>query len=538
MTRSPIAACQAAFDIRTLEDANNDGVIDVLNETRSTLRSSSVAVARASFVVRALVSAAVIVVIAAGCGGSESTTEPESSIAVVTVSPGGNGTVWVGGTSTFTVRAEDSQGDPVSGVIFAWTSSNGSVATVNVVGVVRGVAEGVATITATAEGHSGTATVAVRVLQLASVDPGTFQTCGLATDGAAFCWGTNFAGLLGAGATTETCPGFFEPGPCATSPVAVLGGITFASLSVANGFTCGLDTTGAAYCWGVNGGGRLGTGDELDTRFPVAVVGGLTFTSVSAGASHVCGLTATGAAYCWGENGDGQLGTLAELLAFCQFIGPCSTTPVAVAGGLTFTSLSAAEAGLHTCGVTEAGAAYCWGSNAFGGLGNGKITGMSPTPIAVAGGLNFVSVSAGGAHTCGVLASGEAYCWGLNWAGQLGLGTAGTDSATPLPVSGGLVFESVSAGDAHTCGVATNGAAYCWGNNFDQQLGDGTAVDQLVPTAVAGGLTFASVSASWFHTCGLTTDGLGYCWGANEFGQVGDGGTEPSDVPVRVLGQP
>ena len=533
MTRSPIAA----FDIGTLEDANNDGVIDVLNEERSTLRSSSVAVARASFVVRALVSAAVIVVIAAGCGGSESTTEPESSIAVVTVSPGGNGTVWVGGTSTFTVRAEDSQGDPVSGVIFAWTSSNGSVATVNVVGVVRGVAEGVATITATAEGHSGTATVAVRVLQLASVDPGTFQTCGLATDGAAFCWGTNFEGLLGAGPTTENCEISFlgDEVPCSTTPVAVSGGLTFASLSVANGFTCGLDTSGTAYCWGVNGGGRLGTGDELDTRFPVAVVGGLTFTSVSAGALHACGLTATGAAYCWGENGSGQLGTTAEA---CVDVGACSTTPVAVAGGLTFTSLSAAKAGLHTCGVTEAGAAYCWGENESGQLGNGEIAGISPTPVAVSGGLNFVSVSAGGAHTCGVLASGEAYCWGLNGYGQLGLGTAGTDSATPLPVSGGLVFESVSAGGEHTCGVATNGAAYCWGNNFDQQLGDGTAVDQLVPTAVAGGLTFASVSASWFHSCGLTTVGVGYCWGSNEFGQLGDGGTEPSDVPVRVVGQP
>ena len=95
----------------------------------------------------------------------------------------------------------------------------------------------------------------------------------------------------------------------------------------------------------------------------------------------------------------------------------------------------------------------------------------------------------------------------------------------------------MSAGAFHTCGVATNGAAYCWGNNFDGQLGTGTG-HETVPTAVAGGLTFASVSTSWFHTCGLTTSGVGYCWGDNVFGQLGDGRTKQANTPVRVVGQP
>ena len=501
--------------------------------------------ARALFVILGLVSSGVLVLMVAACGGSDSPTELESPIAVVTVFPG-NDTVWVGEARPFIVRAEDSQGNAVSGANFTWTSSNTSVATVGSSGPqsrtdVIGVAEGVATITATAEGQSGTATVAVRALQLASVDPGTFVTCGLAPDGAAYCWGSNSNGLLGAGPKAEVCEVFFgNLVSCSTTPVAVTGGLTFTSLSVANGFTCGLNTSGAAYCWGNNGGAQLGTGDRLDRTVPVAVVGGLTFTSVSAGSSHACGLTATGAAYCWGENKFGQLGT--TLVAdTCGDVGPCSTTPVAVAGGLTFTSLSVGEAGLNTCGVTETGAAYCWGINSYGELGNGVTTGTdsNPTPIAVSGGLNFASVSAGGSHTCGVTTSGEAYCWGWNFDGQLGFGSSGdgTDSATPLPVSGGLVFESVSAGDSHTCGVATNGAAYCWGNDFNQQLGTGTG-PETVPTAIAGGLTFASVRAGWFHSCGITTGGVGYCWGFNDFGQLGNGRTNGTNTPVRVLGQP
>ena len=114
-------------------------------------------------------------------------------------------------------------------------------------------------------------------------------------------------------------------------------------------------------------------------------------------------------------------------------------------------------------------------------------------------------------------------------------------SATPILVSGGLAFESVSAGESHTCGVAPNGAAYCWGNGTNRQLGTGPdpAVRfpiETTPTAVVGGLTFASVSASWFHSCGITTGGIGYCWGFNVFGQLGDGGTELGSAPVRVLG--
>ncbi len=69
-------------------------------------------------------------------------------------------------------------------------------------------------------------------------------------------------------------------------------------------------------------------------------------------------------------------------------------------------------------------------------------------------------------------------------AGRLGDGTT-TTKMTPVLVSGGLSFASVSAGETHTCGVTTGGDAYCWGDNFEGLLGDGTTTNSSVPVRVS-----------------------------------------------------
>jgi len=254
----------------------------------------------------------------------------------------------------------------------------------------------------------------------------------------------------------------------------------------------------------------------------------LSFRSVTTGWwSHSCGLTPSGAVFCWGANDVGQLGVGST---------DSSTGLVAVTGGLTFSAVSAG--GFHTCGITTSGAAYCWGGNEDGQLGNGSTVVSSSVPVAVSGGHTFSAVSAGRAHTCGLTTNGAAYCWGNNGAGQLGDGST-PPSRVPVAV-GGLTFSSVSAGDGHTCGLTTAGAAYCWGSGL---LGDGSTSSGSVPVAVSGGLTFSSVSAGFGHTCGVTTTGEAHCWGANNFGQLGDGsinGGPPigksRSAPVSVVG--
>jgi alpha-tubulin suppressor-like RCC1 family protein len=121
---------------------------------------------------------------------------------------------------------------------------------------------------------------------------------------------------------------------------------------------------------------------------------------------------------------------------------------------------------------------------------------------------------------------------------MLGDGTT-TSRSSPVVVLGGLTFSAVSAGEYHSCGVTTGGAAYCWGDNQYGQLGDGTLINRTSPVPVVGALRFATVSTgNRYHTCGETTGGLAFCWGDNHYGQLGDGTTTSSSVPVKVAGQP
>ena len=375
---------------------------------------------------------------------------------------------------------------------------------------------------ASSSGFNLTAPITAGSLRLSVA---VYGACGVTTGGAAYCWGPNGYGELGNGTTTSSA-----------IPVAVSGGLSFATVSANFESTCGVTTGGAAYCWGVNQQGELGNGSTTGPQTcvnigesypcsltPVAVSGGLSFATVSAGYLHACGVTTGGAAYCWGYNYDGELGNGSNTGPQVCAYEPCSTTPVAVSGGLSFATVSAG--GGFTCGVTTGGAAYCWGIDGFSFTDN-------LTPVPVSGGLTFAALNAGNDHTCAVTPSGAAYCWGNNYAGELGDGST-TASATPVAVSGGLSFANVSAGETHTCGVTTGGAAYCWGDNTYGKLGNGTTTSSATPVAVSGGLSFATVSAGLGSSCGVTTGGAAYCWGG---GGLGNGSTSYSLTPVAVSG--
>lgn len=304
------------------------------------------------------------------------------------------------------------------------------------------------------------------------------------------------------------------------------------SISVGLDQTCGLTGAGSAYCWGANGFGQLGDGSTLDHAGPVPVTGGLRFTALSAGGggyeedvSFTCGITDIGEAWCWGGSFRGALGDGTTVGSH--------NTPVRVVGDLRFKSISAG--GAHVCGLTIDDLAYCWGSNDAGELGIGT-TSQSTTPALVAGGLHFTNISAGDFHTCAGTGTAT-YCWGSNISS--GFGSTGI---TPVPklVTSAIQFPVIATGTDHTCGLTSIGSAYCWGDNSSGELGTGSGVFSPGPALVVGGRAFTSMSTKGYTGCGISA-GSGYCWGWNDLGQLGVGFFTPrpgpqQGTPLRVLG--
>jgi len=316
----------------------------------------------------------------------------------------------------------------------------------------------------------------------------TFEhTCALAPNGQVSCWGRNDSGQLGDGTSVNRA-----------TPVAVSGDFTFAAVSTGGLHTCALTSSGAAYCWGANSRGQLGTGNTLSSSVPVPVSGGLVFTTISAGFFHTCGLTEGGAAFCWGDASLGALGKGDNTPQLCD-IARC-TAPVPVSGELAFTAITSGA--LYTCGLTGEGAAFCWGNNASGQLGTGPDLSARLVPTPVSGELRFVALAADNqndifGHTCGITAANAAYCWGENVAGELGAPTSETCpgiganpphpcARSPVGVSGGLLLRMIAAGIDHTCAITTSGQAYCWGGNSHGQLGNGTTTASSTPVLVSG----------------------------------------------------
>jgi alpha-tubulin suppressor-like RCC1 family protein len=317
---------------------------------------------------------------------------------------------------------------------------------------------------------------------------------------------------------------------------------------------CALNALNTLYCWGDNSSWQYGAAAPQSSSPIVAAVQGGGFAELSGGgvSSSTCGISASRSAMCWGRGGFGQLGG--------GIVGSFTTPPVTVAGGISWASISNAR--LSTCGVSTTGVGYCWGSNQRGEVGVASvptgITAASSTlsPLQLDGGLTFTSVVAGWVHACGITTTGRVYCWGDNNRGQLGIGSIDTTAVrSPTPIAGNLQFIQLSLGALHTCGITVDHVAYCWGENYTGQLGDGTTTSRGSPTVVAGGLHFAYIAAgSGFavggaavapagspqagvaHTCALTETGVPYCWGWNDDGQLGDGTTTSQLTPVPVAG--
>jgi hypothetical protein len=299
------------------------------------------------------------------------------------------------------------------------------------------------------------------------------------------------------------------------------------------------------YCWGDR---PVASSDKDSLPRRQVTDQPLTEVSLASGTfgDNACGIGTNGATYCWGYLlGGVDIGVP---------LGDPPTLPTLLQDTIPLTSLTTGRG--HACGLTQSGSGVCWGSFDSGKRGQGAVpvtdglwlaSTTDLIPNVVAGQVTLTTITAGNLHTCGIASNGQALCWGFaERVGNPGAPFQASDSAcvfpwlapcawAPVAVATSLQFTSLSAGTSHTCGVTISGAVWCWGDNSSGQLGDGTNVSRAHPSHVTLSVSAQSVTAGGGHTCITTTLGDAICWGSNTHGQLGNGG-RPGFGPSLVEG--
>ena len=308
------------------------------------------------------------------------------------------------------------------------------------------------------------------------------------------------------------------PSPTSSAPAG--SAVWTASEAPGGNSACAIQTGGTLWCWGYNGYGQLGLGNETTEQLPTRVGTGTTWASVSGGDTWACAIRTDGTLWCWGDNNYGQLGTGDKTNRL---------TPTQVGTAATWKAVSAGAG--NTCAIRTGGTLWCWGDNSQGELGTGD-TANQLTPTQVGTATDWATISAGAEDPCATRTDGTLWCWGLNSNGQLGTGDT-ANRLTPTQVGTATNWATVSADDS-TCATRTAGTLWCWGAGSDGQLGTGTTDNQLTPVQVGTATTWAKVTSGQDFACATQQDGTLWCWGANSSGELGIGNQTSTLIPARV----
>jgi len=331
---------------------------------------------------------------------------------------------------------------------------------------------------------------------IADVHAGEHATCVRKRDGSVWCWGD--------------------------------GGSTPARLALPDGDVAQLEIGGAGVCV------RYANGDvhcATSLRGPMTKVPLLGSTDIAVGASHACAVTGDKHVACWGANASGELGTGTTVP---------STVPLLALGGLV--GVRRVAAGVETtCAVTDGGATWCWGLDDRDQLGRGICPLCdSKTPMPVDDELSLAaSVTVADHFACALTTAGAAWCWGTNNQGQLGDRAADNPSDSPHRIQALSGITQLRSGGSHSCAVGAGGAVSCWGDNRLRQSTSAASDTLVAPTPVtdrAGQpLGLVEVVAGAEHSCGRSSDGVVVCWGNNTRGEIGDGTFTPAARPTQAL---
>jgi len=326
-------------------------------------------------------------------------------------------------------------------------------------------------------------------------------------------WGDNGTGRLGDGTTTDS-----------TSPVSVTSDFVWSDVAAGSNYSCAVNLDGELWCWGNNANGQFGNGTTAsESGGPVRVGADSDWASVSVGGYRsTCAVKTDATLWCWGYNYYYQAtsSTTADRLS-----------PVQVGADTDWAQVDVGD--YHVCGVKTDATVWCWGYNYYGEVGNGASVQTRVAPVSQVGSdTDWVSVTAGQYHSCGVKTDGTAWCWGEGGSGRLGYGSS-TDQALPVQVTG-TDWEVLSAGNSHTCGVKTDGTAWCFGNGANGRLGNNATSNETSPVQVGSDTDWSQIVASSAHSCAVKDSGTAWCWGVNTEGRLGDGTVTERLVPTQV----
>jgi alpha-tubulin suppressor-like RCC1 family protein len=265
--------------------------------------------------------------------------------------------------------------------------------------------------------------------------------------------------------------------------------ITPVSLASGQRETCAIHTDGTLWCWGANSYGELGNGTTTPILVETQIGTAHDWVAITRGYHDGCGIRADGTLWCWGHNAEGEAGD-----------GTMVAVSIPSQVGASHAWRSIVSAADNVCGIQADHSLWCWGSS------------YTAAPEQLAG--SWLKIAVGGGHFCGLKPDSTVWCWGVNNFGQLGQGTEdGTMHLAPVQV-GSATWQSLAAGDFHTCGVQTNGTLWCWGYLLAQ--------DDL-PAQYGIGITWQRVVSGELNACAVHDVDHWSCLGTNDYGENGNG---------------
>ncbi|WP_413577125.1 Ig-like domain-containing protein [Bdellovibrio sp. HCB290] len=330
--------------------------------------------------------------------------------------------------------------------------------------------------------------------------------CGITTSDQLKCWGKNVddSGVYWSIGDDSK---LYRP-----SPVMLDRGQEYSKVSVGRNHACAITTDQTLKCWGMNTSGQIGSGTSgltWDKVTPYIVDGSNRYIDVTAGNYHTCAITINNDLKCWGNSGFGQVGV--------GYTTTAVATPTVISSGTKYISVKAGAS--HTCALTQGNDMYCWGYNSYAEIGDGTYT-MRTAPVAVSGGLKFTSIATsaanGSAATCGLGTDQKIYCWGSNFHSTNG---TNANRTAPTEITLSAAYSDLAGNGVNMCAKRiSNSSWYCWGtsdNSTQGTGGNGTGSNSATPTQVFGGENYTMVGVGRNGSCAVLADGTMKCWGTS-----------------------